>query len=64
MKRILSPAALRLLRTLRDGHSITGVREDVYHEVKGLIGPAPPCLPYHVLTPEGVSFLAEQDSLA
>ena len=43
-KKKLSEPALRVLKTIADGNSVTGIRADLYEELRGLIGPNVPCL--------------------
>jgi hypothetical protein len=61
-KKKLSEPALRVLKTIADGNSVTGIRADLYEELRGLIGPNVPCLQNAILTPEGVAFLHAQAS--
>jgi hypothetical protein len=57
MAKNLSEAAVRVLKTIADGNSVTGIRTDLYEELRGLIGPNVPCLQNAILTPEGVAVL-------
>lgn len=57
--RKLSVAAVRVLQTIADGNDVTGIRADLYEELRGLIGPNVPCLLNAILTPEGKAVLQE-----
>jgi len=58
-KKKLSGAAVRTLMNIADGNTISGIRDDIYKEIEGLIRPSPPCLRGALLTAEGVAVLVD-----